>query len=341
MRKLLSALVLFVSFVGALPVAAMETDQYNLSPIPLADIAPEVEEYVSAQVTAAVDDLNAEITKHEADKDRSRIDELRSPDAVARAVYEHLGKGSIFHTSTGKWLNSHKFEHEPSRFSPPFKESIYWTAPINFATMSPTIRMYGVEFGTDKLDHFFQQGYRYYTKFKKGLKQGKTPVEAEKSAVSWGRVTENTYFGYMVSGVYSNADLAANFAGMRFYEGLTDYVRLVDGRWTTVTRTAPDTPLAGNAPVRAAAFLRPFVTDHLNEALNPSVYLFFVYPVVKGVVRKSACPEWRAAYPNADREEFDRRSAALETWDGVDYGFKRSKRQVRIGETCFADKAAS
>ena len=45
--------------------------------------------------------------------------------------------------------------------------------------------------------------------------------EAVQQAVKWGQKTERTYFGLWVSGVYSNADLYANYAGMKFYDALT------------------------------------------------------------------------------------------------------------------------
>jgi hypothetical protein len=346
----------------------METDQYNLPPVPLADIAPEVEAYVAENIQAAIDKLNAEIAKHEAclqgnpspafgthppstvteegprrkiagcrleNSERAKLAELRSPNALAAAVYERLGAGTVFVTNAGNWLTTHKFEHEPARYKAPYSESIYLVRPINYATLSPTIRMYGVEFGTDKLDHFFQQGYKYYTKWAKAIRSGKTDADGLKSAVSWGRSTENLFFGYAVSGVYSNADLYANYAGLRFYQALTSdvkdgyvnwpsAVKLYNGRWEI------------NESVKGA-LLRPFIADHLNEALNPSNYLPLLYPLVKSAVKKHACSEWRAALPNMTHEELVTRTAVLETWKGEDYGFKRTSRMVRIADVCFAN----
>jgi hypothetical protein len=84
--------------------------------------------------------------------------------------------------------------------------------------------------------------------------------------------------------------------------------------------------------------LAPFVTDHLNEALNPSNYLFFLYPVVKSVIRKRACPEWHAAFPTLTRESLTIRTAALTTWNGLDYGYKTTSRQPHLADLCFTDK---
>ena len=74
-------------------------------------------------------------------------------------------------------------------------------------TVSPTVRLYGVEMGIDKLEHFFQQGHQYYEIERKALAKGVTPEEAVKQAVDWGKQTERTYYGLLSSGVYSNVPI--------------------------------------------------------------------------------------------------------------------------------------
>src|SRR3954470_1723682 len=64
-KKSLSFFVLFV-FFAVTSVPANETDQFNLPPVSLADIAPEVETYVAQHIQTAIDKLNADIAKHEA-----------------------------------------------------------------------------------------------------------------------------------------------------------------------------------------------------------------------------------------------------------------------------------
>jgi hypothetical protein len=383
----------------------METDQFNLPPTPLVDIAPEVETYVAQQIQTAIDKLNSEIHAHEScvssrrapgataaaaaasgvevtkvkasdpqqqpihcgtePYERAKLTQLRSSDAVAAAVYEELGTGTIFHARMGLWLTSHRFEHEPARYTAPFSESIYISAPVNYVTLSPTIRVYSIEFGTDKFDHLFQQGYTYYRKYNAARSDGKSDADALKAAVTYGRSTENLFFGYAVSGVYSNADLAANLAGLRFYQNLTSEIKigdqpigakakLVEGHWlrTETYFMKPDRqPISAISTPQEAIerritpiplpILRPFITEHLNEALNPSNYLFFLYPVVKSVIKKRACPEWRAAFPTATPQSLAARSAALTTWYGLDYGYKTTSRQPHLADLCFTDGRAS
>ena len=351
MRRTLSSVsVALIATLLLQPVLAMETDQYNLPPVPLADISDEVSQFVLDNMWTAVAKINTEIDGREAclngtagkdakcrsaETERRKLAELRTNDAVAHGVFKLLGDGTIFTTYAGDWLNSHDFLASPARFKPSYSDSIYVAMPIDHLFLSPTIRMNGVEFGTDKFDHFFQQGYTYYKTYTRQLAKGKTPEQAANKAISWGKMTEKTYFGMLVAGVYSNADLYANYAGMRFYLGLTQSVqigtetrpatfKLVDGKWEA----------AGGEAVRDE-MLKPFVTDHMNEALNPSAYSFLVYSTVRNVVRKKACAQWKAAFPNLEKADLAGRSRALELWNGEDYGFTRRKRMVTLADSCF------
>lgn len=70
-----------------------------------------------------------------------------------------------------------------------------------------------VAMGTDKLGHFFAQGYEYY---EISVLQGK----GDKAAIDYGVSTEEGKFGLGTTGVFSNADLEANKAGLQFYKDL-------------------------------------------------------------------------------------------------------------------------
>jgi hypothetical protein len=351
MRITTFACIVLTSLVfAAVPGRAMETDQYSLPPAPLADISDEVTQYVRDHIFEAAAHLNADIAAHEAclaprtlpsvshctssGAERKKLAELRSADALAKAVYKLLGDGTIFTTRTGDWLTTHDFEHTPARYKADFTDSIYVTMPVNYATLSPTVKVNGVEFGTDKFDHFFQQGYRYYKIYSAEIAKHKTPEQAANKAVSWGKMTERTIYGYLVSGVYSNADLFANYAGMKFYLNLTQPVTigtetrpalltLADGRWQIADASA------------SSEMLKPFVAEQMNEALNPSGYSLIVYPTVLSVVKKHDCEEWKQAFPALTAGDFAGRSKSLELWNGEDYGFTRSKKMVTIADTCF------
>ncbi len=229
--RLKKIIVTFISVILLTQAAiAFETDQYNLPREPLGDIGGEVTEYTEENLRKAISKINAEILvrqdclennapKNKCDspeKSRARLDFLRSEDAVMREVYNLLGAGFIPFTKSDTWMKSHRFINQPARYKTDYQKSIYALIPTNYLTISPTVNLYGAQFGTDKIAHFFQQGYDYYKIYKSALAKGLTPDEAAKKAIRWGKMTERTYFGTMVSGVYSNADMFANFHSFAF-----------------------------------------------------------------------------------------------------------------------------
>lgn len=353
MNKFLHLFLLFVLLASSpSAVFAFETDQFNLPPEPLADIGAEVYEYVRENVETAMTKINAEISQRRKclengklndcdspQENRQRLAYLQSPAAIERAVYQKLGAGFPPFTTSGSWMDSHRFQAQPARYKTTRKASIYATAPINYLTISPTVNLYGAQFGTDKIAHIFQQGYTYLRMYQRAKAQGLSNEAAAKRACDWGRMSERTFYGNLVSGVYSNADLAANFAGLKFYQNLTapiligaetksPLVVLENGAW----QFNPKINLAEN-------LLKPFVTDHLNEAMNSSIYMKFfgLRASVRSHVKKRACAEWKQAFPNFSKTDFTQQSNRLQSWFGEDYGFTVNENFIRIADTCFGD----
>lgn len=328
-------------------VLSFETDQYNLPAEPLADIGDEVSDYTEENLRKAIGKINAEILAHQnclenrgkncesVEKTRLRLVYLRSEQAVVREVFNLLGAGFIPSTKSGTWMNSHKFKAQPARYKTSYGDSIYRLVPTNYLTISPTVNLYGAQFGTDKIAHFFQQGYTYYAKYRRAVEKNLTTSEASKKAVRWGKISEQTYFGTLVSGVYSNGDLAANYAGMKFYQSLAHEIKigetvrppivyLKNGVWA----------INENVNLRET-LLKPFITNHFNEAYNPSKFSFFLRSSVRRTVRKKACEAWRKQFPNLTQTDFADISNKLKLWHGEDYGFSESENFVTIANTCF------
>lgn len=345
-----SILLVFAMLANA---SAFETDQYNLPPEPLVDIGEEVNGYVVDGLRKAIANLNGDIERSQTclagngskefkcrpkGTELKKLEFARSEPGLAEAVYGQLGKGSLFITVTGKWFKTHKFAAEPSRYKTTFAESIFILMPIDYATISPTVKMYGVEFGTDKIEHFFQQGYKYYDIYNDSISEGRTADDAIKKAVRWGKRTERTYFGMLVSGVYSNADLVSNYVGMKFYQGLTRPVKIGDKTRPPIVRFSDGRWILNDETTLNRDLMRPFITDHFNEAFNPSGYSFILYPTVKRVV-ENKCPDWKKTYPQMTRNSVAKYLIDLETWYGEDYGFSTRGHNVSIAK-CF-DEVAS
>ncbi len=93
-----------------------------------------------------------------------------------------------------------------------------------FKVLGPTMLVAGTRIGSDKLGHFFHEGFEYYEDIKKYIDthEGYNPYQRS----TWGGwETMQDYYhdletgkqGTGTTGVYSFADLAANYAGFSFY----------------------------------------------------------------------------------------------------------------------------
>jgi hypothetical protein len=106
---------------------------------------------------------------------------------------------------------------------------------LNLKELSDVVNIDGNLIGVDKIGHFFAEGWHYFemTEF-----EGKTVYDA----LGWGKDKESGLFGYSTTGIFSFADLVANYNGMRF--------------WNKVLLKQDD-PLKG---MIARLFERPYVT---------------------------------------------------------------------------------
>ena len=350
MKKLIHIILCFALLISPTAAFAFETDQFNLPETPLADIGAEVTEYVRENVEKAIDKINDEIKARQncldnkaakncdsTQENRARLNYLRSENAVAREVFKRLGDGIVPFTASGSWMESHQFKAQPARYKTSLKTSIYATFPSNYLTISETVNLYGAQFGTDKIAHIFQQGYTYLGIYERAIAKGLSKEAATKKACDWGRRSERTFYGNLVSGVYSNGDLAANFAGLKFYQNLTEEIKIGETIKSPLIVLENGVWKFNETVDISENLLKPFVSNHLNEALNSSIYTkaFGLRSSVRGHVKKRACGEWRKAYPNFSRTNFEKKSSELQTWFGENYGFTANKNFITIANTCF------
>src|ERR1051325_319987 len=133
-------------------VEAFETDQYELSPSPLADIGDEVSDHVEQELHEAIDKLNAEIVKSElclkqsaqskanscnAAEAKVKLAYFRSNEAVARAAYDELGAGIPPFSIMETWMQKYPFQDQPARYKVVFWKSIFFAWPLDHMTLSP------------------------------------------------------------------------------------------------------------------------------------------------------------------------------------------------------------
>jgi hypothetical protein len=371
---------------------AYETDQYTMPPAALADVGPELSQYMFTALEKAVLQIRREQTTlpreiqkleiqlqktpktssfpelHEkgtsvTPKPKTREDLTREiRDRRERLIFLKTEEGflDVFHDQfAGRitWEENRdavfgatlgilpfpdgKKNGQDILFDPGKLTNIYAFAGFHriispsYFVFSSTMRAFGIYFGVDKLGHFLSQGFQYDELYRENLAQGKSEAEAMQAAVASGVSSENGFFGKIVDGVYSNADLAANYAGFHFYQNLFRAVEINDvvlpalleknsaGNFVTTTLTKNN----------ARMLLAPYFSLHFNEALNPSVLERPVRVVVRGEVR-DRCPSLLAFYGKPTKISLQALRTSLQTWQGQDYGYD-SENTLNLDELCF------
>ena len=350
----LLSLCLALAALGT-PARALETDQFTVPDRALPDVGPELGAYVTATVWDVVQDVNRRADEQDRaarrspipplrDYHRSRAARFRSEDYLAKRIYDALAGTNVFECRIEHWARRHRFRAAADEtrarrravFPMTPARGVYgdspFSKPLLLVDLSPTIHLYGCYAGIDKLGHFFQQGYDYHREYRAEEVRGGDAARALARAVRMGVGQERGIFGEATVGVFSNADLAANYAGLKFYLNLTRPVRRGDetlppafvrdrrGNWSA----NPARPLDD--------LLRPFVDDHFNEALNPSRFRGAFHKTVRHNVRRRMAPLLAFYETNAPHARATQ--LRLSTWYGEDYGHCGDEGLVTIADNC-------
>jgi hypothetical protein len=349
------ALAAVVGLAAPSPAPANETDQFTV-PVgqEFADLGPYFSKELYDHLVEIVDSTNQEIyavlKNPEGLGGRSKLEKLYSGDYIAKQMYKKHGMGFAEADRLERTLKSDGFEkafpgklvyYRPSPW-------IYSGAhlPIDprnafLIARGSTIKVYDNYIGTDKIGHFHHLGYVYYKK----ATDSDAPTVEEKArwaikTGSKGLVSEGFLVGNMTAGTYSNADLCANYIGMKFYFNLTQPVRLQgDVHPPMLVRDGHYWRLNAHVTPGADIF-KPFVSEHFNEALNPCVYARTMRDNIADRVHKNAetvltfyCDQ--QGKPRS-KQYFDAKVRELWTYWGEDYGHSDSDDNlVTIGATCF------
>ncbi len=256
------ALLTILVLVPTITLQAYESDQYSNRLLPIADSMAVLDTMVN-------DELEAIASEWVGERDDVRF---------AKLVYKRLG-GFAFKDRLEKMaIDSPAVEKLPQEgrrgiFS---GMPIWKTGFIGLFGVSPTVKVNGVLIGTDKLTHFISHGARYHLHLRRGWSYDKI--------LRRGSRQEHWFFGGMTTGTFSNADLVANYEGLRFYRSL-----FRDG----VVRGKPAILSWQGERVHIE---RTFTFgDHVNpywdEALNPPRFSRFLSKSVRARLT-SLCPDY-------------------------------------------------
>ncbi len=332
--------------------AALETDQFTVPDKPLVDLGVVVDDKVSAELQRVV--RRANTTRAErlraagktnwawlAAKHRAEAAEAVANDSVAREFYQAISGGSMYHSKIESWIQSSNTLRSALLQPMSVSESVYGGNPLErpffLVELSPTVRLHDQYLGTDKLGHFFQQGHEYYERFAEARREGKSDIEATKLAVAGGVKQEHGFYGEAIIGVYSNADLAANYAGLLFYRNLFEPVT-INGKTLEpmITRDGDMLVLADRVNMD---ILTPFITDHWNEAMNPCYYDGYWRPFVKERIA-GKIDAWMAFHHSSPAQEAARLSR-MTSFDGIDYGHSGWRDVITLTNAARSEAVAS
>ncbi len=289
---------------AAAPALPLETDQYFAWTRPIADAADAINAKMSLELQAAVREANA----------RRRPAECHD---VRRLLQRRL-RFFIFQPIQ-IWTDHAPFvDRVPATAEEEFayrRESLYpYRGLVDLGVSippSPTIEVDGIRLGTDKLAHFFSNGWRYHARYRRAVRRGASEEDALATVERTGAMMEKTLLGFYLSGVFSLADMEANRRGFEFYRALCD-------------GEAPAFVNDGGAWRVARPFdIRKHVSPEWDESWRASIYTRFrwrrVEPRMAARCSELGHPlvaERRAAYARRDVETPTDRLVARLVRDG-------------------------
>ena len=329
------ALLLLAALAG---VQAHESEQYTLpAGRDFADLGPQLSRAFLAAIHQAVADTNAAIDKALQDGALpSQLHKLQSADHIAGQVW-----GSIFNTYPTNELLDLELISPAMRSRYPGLVTMYrpvdsiYDDPLLMLDVSKPVRAFfragtvsagGVLFGTDKIIHFINVGRIYHVRYldavERGLSEPDAALDAVQSTARNPLLSEDGLLGLYTTGIRSNGDLAADYAGLKFYRNLTEPVRI--GGRLRPPMLQRDGPYWRVAVVDEDTVFSAFVSPHWNEVLNPNTYLGYVGDRVRSVIG-TRCDDVADWYRDGRGQAhgaawFAARQSELSTYFGEPYG---------------------
>ncbi|MBV1788096.1 hypothetical protein KQ940_08510 [Marinobacterium sp. D7] len=212
MYRLMSCLVTCLYGVS---VNAAEVDSYTGREVASVD--------VTSSLNALINDRLAQGVANANDRDASLLARLNGkPYCDETRLYDELRKALFQSHTASLGLKGFNLDLQLRQalagrsHAVPLERSIYRDLgyldafSVNFKKLSELVRVKGRYVGLDKFGHFFAQGWQYFelTSSEEGTLN---------QALNLGWKQEQGRYGYLTTGIFSYADLAANFNGWRFW----------------------------------------------------------------------------------------------------------------------------
>ncbi len=349
-RHFLACLALALLALPLGRLAAHETDHYTIPPgRHFADLGPYFTAYFYDAIRLGVSELNKAIDEAPDAAARARLESARAvPDAVNAVLPNGYSAIEDVEKSVQSDAMAQQYPGYVVGYKNQFKAS-YTHLPFDPRMLfkfwfASQLKAFDTYMGGDKIGHFIDMGYRYYTRYTDALADNRSEDQAHAAVIDFATrdpiYSEASILGYLSAGAYSNGDLASNYAGFLFYRNLIEPVALKgelrppmvvrDGsHWRLAEHVRPDSD-----------FLSWFVSDHWDEALNPSDYDILLRGGLQQNIRdRVAIILWRYRDEHdrpRPRQFFLQRAQDFRTYYGADYGHRgEADELLTIGDVCF------
>jgi len=206
-------------------------------------------------------------------------------DSMLRLTYQHIEEWG------DKEPGLHRYPSQLDMTNRQYLKSSHVQAQPFNVPLARSLNFFGHSIGSDKLGHFTSFGRRYmerYLDILESLKYDPNYTEEQKiylaktDAVQWGFLSEGTVVGKIASGVFSYADLEANYQGLEFLLSFCDGKGPYELTWdATKERWDVDNLFAVS--------LEKFINPDWDEVFNNSVYAFYRWDNVQGVFVDRYC----------------------------------------------------
>ncbi len=181
-------------------------------------------------------------------------EEVVPPELTLMRAFSKAGRGPL-----QSWLEN---RFDQGSYLLTLRDNIYRDVYLPGFNEAMVMKINGVLTGTDKIDHFFDQGYEYWLVSRHG--------RDDQAAIDYGVGTEWGWYGVAIDGVFSFGDLRANWKGYQFFKELSHYFSFGDD----------------GSLERVATFdWRDWIDWQFDELLNPCYYAPALYARIRDILR--------------------------------------------------------
>jgi hypothetical protein len=243
----------------ASPVSALEVDPYRAWMHDIEDSTSPLNQFINDTARETIAEANLEPGKFD----------------TCEAVTIRIFRRNHTSMATSKRLlrHIHRNPGVDSFGRPHFEEvhdSMYRYVPqLYVSSLADSINVSGIYMSDDKMAHFFGFGRRYYQKYLGALRNGLDTDAALDKAIRYGVRNENGVVGKLIDGIFSHADLEANFQGLQmarsFCEGSEPNIVGEPGNW----RWHHDTDIAD------------YVLPTFDEGFHGNQYIKIYWPAIR------------------------------------------------------------